>query len=334
MSEEKDPQGKFKILKVTKLENLIDQIEKEIPESDLTIQTKDHIIQMEYLDPEDNQKKTIIKPGCFSIADTNFGIQLNKFKLKHYELLETVDNTSVILSEVNKFYNKLDVYKTLGKEPKRSLLMASLPGVGKTSAINKVCVNFLKDPGTTVIIWDTSDVRSSAVNKFFLNNSKFSKKVNKLILVMEDIGGGSVDGYEGPRGADSSLLNLLDGVGTPFQGIPTFILATTNNPENSVAALIDRPGRFDKVVIMKTPNADECIALLKFIVKRDLTEEEEQAGRLAAKHEFSIAHIQEAVVRSLIDDVSIENAVYQLVEHKKKFKKAFSEGGTMGLGVK
>jgi len=334
MKEEKEEQGKFKILKVTKLEDLVDKSEKEIPESDLTIQTDTHIIQMEYLDPEDTRKQTIIKPGCFSIVDTSIGIQLNKFDLKHYELLETVDNTSVILSEVTKFYDRLDIYKKLGKEPKRALLMASPPGVGKTAAINKVCVNLLKDPGTTVIVWDTSDVRSSSVNKFFLNNSKFNSKVNKLVLVMEDIGGGSTDGYDGPRGADSSLLNLLDGVGTPFQGIPTFILATTNNPENSVAALIDRPGRFDKVVIMKTPGVQECTALLKFIVKRELTEEEKEAAKLAAKSEFSIAHIQESVVRSMLDDISIMEATQQLVEHKKKFKKAFAEGGSMGLGLR
>jgi SpoVK/Ycf46/Vps4 family AAA+-type ATPase len=332
MSQEKEDQGKFKWLKATKLEDLIDGTAKEIPESDLTIQTDTHIVQMEYIDPEDTRRQTIIKPGCFSIEDTSAGIQLNKFELKHYELLETIDNTSVILSEVNKFYGKLDVYKKLGKDPKRALLMASPPGVGKTAAINKVCVNFLKDPGTTVIVWDTSDVRSSSVNKFFLNNSKFQKKVKKLILVMEDIGGGSTDGYEGPRGADSSLLNLLDGVGTPFQGIPTFILATTNNPENSVAALIDRPGRFDKVVTMKTPGVKECSALLEFIVKRESTEAEKAAAKLAAKNEFSIAHIQESLVRSMIDDISIMEATKQLVEHKKLFKKAFAVGGTMGLG--
>ena len=152
-------------------------------------------------------------------------------------------------------------------------------------------------------------------------------------MVIEDIGGGTVEDYHGSRSVDSSLLNLLDGVGKPFGTIPTFIIATTNNPEQAVGALIDRPGRFDKVIRMKTPSEKESMELLKFIAKKDeLTDDEKEAAKIAAKNEFSIAHIQEIVVRSLLDDISMKEAAEQLKKHKDEFKEAFQEVKKMGIG--
>jgi len=326
--------GRFKILKVTKLEDLADKSVKELPESDLTIQTDTHIIQFEHTEEEKERKKYVIKPGCFTMTDTNAGIVLESFKLRDYTLLKTIDNTSMIIKERDRFFNNLGVYKELKRDPKRAILLCSPPGVGKSSAINEVCKSSLEKKGTSVIIWDTSDIRANSVNKFFLNRSQFNKDVKRLIMVIEDIEGGTVDDDYGPRAAVSSLLNFLDGVGNPFKGVPTFIIATTNNPEKSVGALIDRPGRFDKVIEMKTPGKSEMADLLKFITEKDdLDKDELEAAQLAADNEFSIAHIQEAVVRSKLDDITILQAVKQLVDHKKRFKEAFQKAPKKRLGL-
>lgn len=326
--------GKFVVKKITTLDDLVAGVQVEIPESDVTIQTDNAIIQMEYEESQEEQKLTIIKPGSYAIEDSSFGTTLKKFDLRNYSLLETIDNTSQIISEGNKFFDKVEVYKKLGKPPKRALLLCSPPGVGKTAAISQVCNYYLeKDENTCVIVWDTSDVSSSSVNKFFLRKSTFSEDVKRLILVMEDIGGATVEDFHGARGADSSLLNLLDGVGSPFKGVPTFIIATTNNPEQSVGALIDRPGRFDKVLELRTPNAKETKELLAFIAKRDLTEDEEKAAEKAAKEQFSIAHLQEIVVRSLLDDISFGEAVDQLTKLKKRYASGFHDVKEMGIGI-
>ena len=64
----------------------------------------------------------------------------------------------------------------------------------------------------------------------------------------------------------------------------------------------------------------------KFITKQDeLSEDDVKAMELASKNEFSIAHIQECVVRSLIDDISVLESTQQLVDHKKKFKNSFQD---------
>lgn len=331
MDEEK---GKFKTINIVKLEDLCDKSVKELPESDLTIQTDTHLVQMEYEEKEREHKKYLIKPGCFVMTDTSMGMTLEKFKLRDYTLLETIDNTSIIISEEEKFFNKLDIYKKLNRNPKRSILLCSPPGVGKSASINRVCKRALEKDGTAVIYWDTSEIRASSVNKFFLNRSKFSSKVKRLFMVIEDIEGGTTEDDHGSRGTPTSLLNFLDGVGNPFKGVPTLIIATTNNPERSVGALIDRPGRFDKVIELKTPSKKECVELLKFITKKEeLSEDELEAAATAAKNEFSIAHLQEASDRSELDDISIKEAVDQLVQHKKRFKEAFAKAPQKKMGL-
>jgi ATP-dependent 26S proteasome regulatory subunit len=324
--------GFFKVKQVTNLEDL--KIGSKIPESDLTIQGPSSIYQFDHVEPDDDKPEEIIKTGSFSIEDTSMGVKLKKIKLKQYSLLKSIDNTAQILAEAKKFFDRLTVYKDLNRDPKRAILLCSPPGVGKTAAINDVCQEFLKDKNTSVVTWDTSAVRSSSVNRFFMQNSEFHSKVERFIFVMEDIGGGTVEEHHGSRGADTSLLNLLDGIGNPFKGVPTFIIATTNNPEQSVGALIDRPGRFDKVIELKTPGEKECIALLAFIAKKELNAEEVEAAKLAAKNEFSIAHLQEVVVRSLLDDTSMMTVTKQLVEHKKRFKNAFQDVKRLGIGEK
>jgi hypothetical protein len=320
----KKNKSKFKVLQITKINDITQKTE--LPESDLTIQSDDTIFQFEYYDPDKDKAIVTIKSGSYNFEDTNTGIRLKKLNLQHCDLLKSIANTTLVLEEGNKFFSRLDIYKKLNREPKRALLLSSKPGCGKTAAIIEVCHKFLEKNGTAVIIWDTSDIKCGRINRFFLNYSKFHKDVKRLILVMEDISGGSIDkhDYETEKGTASALLNLLDGTGIPFKGMPTFIIATTNNPETTVEALIDRPGRFDKVIELNPPTEDECKALYKFILKTDrLDSSTIEAAKKAAAEKFSIAHIQETIVRSMLDDITILDATEELIKHKKRFKEAF-----------
>ena len=327
----------FKVKKVTSLEQLMtgkdkDGKEIKIPESDITFQTEKNIIQMELVEDSGKTRKVKIKPGCFNLVNTQAGIGLENLELRTYNLLDKIDNTKQIVYEANKFFDKLDVYKKLKLEPKRGVLLASPPGVGKTSAINKVVQKFLEDDGTCVLNWDTASVRSQSITNFFTHASKFTKEVKRLIMIIEDISGGTMDNYGGARATDSSLLNLLDGVGRPFSGIPTFIIATTNNPEQAVGALIDRPGRFDKVIELKTPSKDECKMLLEFISGNKLTEEDLEAAEIAADKGFSIAHLEEMVKRTLLYDITLLEAAEELKKHKNRFDELFQkESSRIGI---
>jgi hypothetical protein len=325
-------EGKFRIKKITKFKDLVENQILELPESDLCFQNEETIVQMKYERSEED-KKYEIKPGIYTFTETSSGLVTTKVELKKRGLLETVDNTKQIIKEARTFFNKLHVYEQLGRPKKRGVLLYSRPGMGKTSAIEKFCGDAVaEDAGTVVIIWPTSDVEADSVCRFLSSRSEYTKECTRLVLIIEDIGGGERDGDHGRSAVDSGLLNLLDGVGVTFR-LPTFIVATTNHPENLLESLADRPGRFDLMLALAPPTHAEKIELLHFISKRELTQEEKDCIGMKGTEDFSIAHLEEVAVRSLLHDKSYKEVVLELVEHSKKYKKNFEEKRSLGMGM-
>tara|TARA_R100000951_G_scaffold116766_1_gene130561 strand:+ start:3832 stop:4827 length:996 start_codon:yes stop_codon:yes gene_type:complete len=328
-----DEKGKFKLIGKHSLTDVADGDVKELPESDLCIQTPTHIVQYEYIDEEDSKDKYVIKPGIWTFVSTSAGIKLSKLPLKTHNLLETANNTALIKKEAKLFFNKLDIYKKYKKEPKRSILLYSQPGMGKSSTIAKLSGEFLEeDAGTVVVFWDTSDIRPSQISKFLSTGSTFNSKCTRMLFVMEDIGGGNAEDYHGPKTADSGLLELLDGASVSFT-LPTFIIATTNTPENLLKSLADRPGRFDQMFELAGPDGKERIALGEYIAGRELTDEEKTALSSKDADEFSIAHISEVVIRAELHEKSFADVVLEMKQHKKKIEAAFAKvKQKLGLG--
>jgi SpoVK/Ycf46/Vps4 family AAA+-type ATPase len=325
-------EGKFRVKKITKFADLVEGQELEMPESDLCFQNENSIIQMKYERPEDDRKYEV-KPGIFTFTETSAGLILTKVELKQRDLLTSVDNTQKIMGEAKTFFSRLHVYEKLNRPKKRGVLLFSRPGMGKTSAIEKVCQEFItEDPGTVVILWPTSEIEADSVVRFFTSRSEYSKDATRLVLIVEDIGGGERDGDRGTSPVDSGLLNLLDGVGLTFR-LPTFIIATTNHPENLLESLADRPGRFDLMIQLNAPTHEEKVALLTFISKRDLDEDEKAAIGSKGTEEFSIAHLEEIAVRALLHDKSYPVVIKELVDHSKRYKKAFEKDKGVGFGL-
>ena len=326
-----DKKGFFKVKQITKFDTLVKGGVTELPESDLCFQNDTDIVQFEYV-RSDEETKYPIDPGSFILTESSAGVELKKFELKKRDLLESVTNTATIINEANTFFNKLHVYERLNRPKKRGVLLYSSPGCGKTSSIEKVSLDIMStDPGTVIMTWPTSEIEADAVVRFLSYRSEYSEKCTKQILIIEDIGGGEREGSPSRSGVDSGLLNLLDGIGTVFK-LPTFIIATTNHPENLLASLADRPGRFDLMLKLQPPSYDEKIQLLSFIAKRELTDEEKHALGDKRAAEFSIAHLEEIVVRAELHDKTYPQVIQELIAHKERFKNDF-EDKNRNLGI-
>lgn len=329
MAKRKD--GKFKLIRKTKFS----EIKKgfELPESDLCFQNEDVIAQFEYVKDDEDEPVYEIKPGMYTLVRTNVGVRPKKTKFRKQKLLETVNNTKQIMHEANTFFDRLHVYKKLKRPMKRGVLLYSSPGMGKTSAIARMSHNFMaEDKGTVIFNWPTSDIESDDVARFLSVNSEYKKKCSRLILIIEDIGGGERENRGHSNQVDSGLLNLLDGVDVTFK-LPTFIIATTNHPENLLDALADRPGRFDLMLKLDSPSKEEKIKLTEFIAKRSLTAEEKAAFDNSKLKDFSIAHLEEIVVRSLLHDKSIPDVIDELIKHREAYSRAFEDKKGIGLGI-
>lgn len=323
--EDERKKGKFVIKNTLSFKDLLKKKVTELPESDLCFQNDDVITQWDYVEPEEKNTKIDVNPGVYLLTMTNRGVVPKNTTLHSKDLLEDIVNTTSIIREADTFFSRLHIYDQINRPKKRGILLYSDPGLGKTAAITSFCNRAVQeDPGTVVFVWPTSKIESDHISTFLSINSQFTKKCTRLLLVMEDIGGGEREGNHGSRQIDSGLLNLLDGLEVTFH-LPTFIIATTNFPQNLLSALADRPGRFDRMIKLEPPTASERVQLVQFIAKRDLTEEEAEAVSDNKCNKFSIAHLEEIVVRSLLDDKKIGDVVDELIEHTERFKNDFND---------
>lgn len=314
--------GKFKIKKITKLSEVTK--DTVLPESDLCFQDEDKVYQFDYKRTK-KEKKFKVKPGYYIFVEEAHGLSLKETELRSRELLTSAVSTQAIFNEAKTFFSRLHIYDMLGEPKARKILIYSQPGMGKTAAITQYSQMAVdEDPGTIVIVWPTSQIDSHWVLDFLERNIEYTDKCTRLILIMEDIGGGERENRGESRGVDSALLDLLDGLRIAFK-LPTFMIATTNYPQNLLSALADRPGRFDMMLELDPPSYEERVALTEFIAKRTLSEEEKEALRSKDVKDFSVAHLKEIIVRSMLHEKSIPQVIKELVAHKKKFHDAFEK---------
>jgi len=326
-------EGKFILKQKTSFKDMANGMVTELPESDLCFQDGEHVFQYKFEKPED-ERQFEIEPGTFVFTKTMSGLGLRHIEFKKRNLLETVTNTTRILGEAKKFFSRLHVYEKLGRLKKRGVLLYSAPGMGKSSAIEKFCNDMIaEDPGTVVIMWPTSEIEADEIAKLLSTNSKYKAECTRMVLVIEDIGGGDSERHRSNSGVDSGMLNLLDGVGVVFS-LPTFIVATTNHPASLLASLANRPGRFDLMMELAPPSHAEKIELMKFICKRDLNQEEQECLGTKGTEAFSVAHLEEIAVRAELDDKTHAQVVKEIVDHTKLFERDFEKRSkTMGMGM-
>jgi AAA+ superfamily predicted ATPase len=302
-----------------------------LPESDLCFQNGDLLLQFEYVN-EDRDFTVDVKPGSWTLSSSRKQYKPEKLEMRRSELLKDVTSSKAIYDEANIFFNNLDVYEELGELKSRKILLYSDPGLGKTSNIREFCQDAMaEDDGTVVFVWPTSSVDSDDVLNFLSKYADYSDDCSRVILVMEDIGGGEREGGHGSRAVDSALLDILDGIGVTFK-LPTLIIATTNYPQNLLSALADRPGRFDKVMKLDAPGAEERVKITEFIAKRDLTADEKETITNRKLDGYSIAHLKELVIRSRLHQQSLADTVRELNKQRDMFKKAFEEKEEVGFG--
>ena len=314
----------FKLKKITKYKDIVDGKETTLPFSDLALELENEIVQFQAVTENAQLNKIKVKPGIYTLSSVGNNVDLLKTKINKTEILKTLSNTQTIITEIDGFFDNLDVYDKLNQPKKRSILLYGPPGCSKTTSINLAIERAIKqDKGTAILIWPTGLIHAETIAQLFGHGFEYDKKTTRLILIAEDIGG-SVEGNYAQRNTNSGLLNLLDGVGVSFER-PTFVIATTNYPENLAETLADRPGRFDKLIEMNPPATKQKLEALEFIAKRPLTQEERDVFANKETEEFSLAHLKEIVVRSMLHKKTIKQIVEELIEHKEKFKSAFSK---------
>ena len=210
--------------------------------------------------------------------------------------VEDIDFDSVVLPEINKtaikvgaldFFNKKDIYKNNGIPYKRGLIFTGVPGTGKTLT-GKILMNKCN----SAFIWVTADVLKEVSDIKCIFN--MAKELSPCILLMEDI-----DAYLEKQGAVDSLKTQMDGMDS-IEGIVTILC--TNFPDRLPLALIDRPSRFDDVILFQLPDLELRFSILDRVSKLMNIENREEILREIADETEGLtgSHLKEIAVYALL----------------------------------
>ncbi|CAI0418639.1 unnamed protein product [Linum tenue] len=159
------------------------------------------------------------------------------------------DLKRMIIGDLEKFVERKEFYKKVGRAWKRGYLLYGPPGTGKSTLIAAMA-NYLK--------FDIYDLELSSV----YSNSDLKRVLlstsNRSILVIEDIDCSSSKVHV--RQDDGGILNFIDGLWSSC-GDERIIVFTTNHKERLDPALL-RPGRMDVHINLSycTPEAFAILA--------------------------------------------------------------------------
>jgi proteasome regulatory subunit len=163
-----------------------------------------------------------------------------------------------------------EIYKKVGIDPPRGVLLIGLPGTGKTLLAKAVA--------TTTHATFIRTVGSELVRKYIGEGARLVREMFDLakekapsILFIDEIdaiGARRQDAStSGDREVQRTLMQLLaelDGF-DPLGNVK--IVAATNRPDILDEALI-RPGRFDRIINIPSPNEDARIQIFKIHTRR------------------------------------------------------------------
>lgn len=171
----------------------------------------------------------------------------------------TVDWDDVILPDALKddlkddmeaFFTKgVQIYRQLKLAPFRKLLLAGVPGTGKTmlcAAMAKLAISH----GRIVVYVSGSDRDGASFEKIQRALQAVTAARYPVLLIVEEL-----DAYL--QGDDKArVLNVLDGVESPNNPEGALLLATTNYPEVIDERIAKRPGRLDRIFVIPTIQDD------------------------------------------------------------------------------
>jgi proteasome regulatory subunit len=182
-----------------------------------------------------------------------------------------------------------ELYKKVGIEPPKGVLLVGPPGTGKTLLAKAVAhqtnATFIRMVGSELVQKYIGEGARLVRELFEMAKEKAPSIV--FIDELDSIGAKRLDvATSGDREVQRTLMQLLaelDGF-NPIADVK--IIGATNRPDILDEALL-RPGRFDRIIEIPLPNFDGRLEIFKIHAKRMNIDESININDLAAKSEFA-----------------------------------------------
>ena len=255
----------------------------------------------------DSAKEVDLPPGTYQYMDSDYTLpdRLVPIAFRQDGFVKFGDTYDAVLEDIKIFLKKEDVYRKLKVMYKRGILLYGPPGQGKTALLRAVVHSELPKDAVTIIF------DKSIPDATFLNLMKDTLEHRIKLFIFEEL----VDFVK--RDIMEDLLTFLDG---EFSIDKSLIIATTNYPEKLPGNLVDRPSRFDRLYKVGHPNKEQRRLILKHYLQRDPSDTE-----VDSTEKLSTAAIKEAVLVSMLREISMVEAVAVMKKHSDIVKKNFEE---------
>ena len=255
----------------------------------------------------DFAKKWQIRPGNWGFDAERGLIEITQKAEVYYDTPTSVE----LKARFQRFWNSKETMEKY-QRMKRSYLLYSEPGVGKSALIRDFCRS-IEGKDSVCILKCTGDINFSHLKWMF--RMPYRCDVKAIILVIEDMG---IQDYLSQHWTpDSHCLNFLDGDSDLFR-VPTMLLVTTNHPNNLGPALLNRPGRFSEIIQVQRPSDDEIFSLVERMGQRELTEHEKAVLR---GKQMTPDHCIEVLIRAEIDGLTLEESVNRVIMEREGVKR-------------
>lgn len=160
------------------------------------------------------------------------------------------DLKTELREDMEAFFTKgVDIYRQLKLAPFRKLLLAGVPGTGKTmlcAAMAKLAI----EQKRIVVYVSGSDRDGASFEKIQRALQAVTAAHYPVLLIVEEL-----DAYLHDDDK-ARVLNVLDGVESPNNPQGALLLATTNYPEVIDERISKRPGRLDRIFVIPTIQDD------------------------------------------------------------------------------
>jgi cell division protease FtsH len=177
-----------------------------------------------------------------------------------------IDEVKAEISEVVDFLKEPEKYRLLGARAPKGVLLAGAPGTGKTllarATAGEANVPFFSASASEFIEMIVG-VGASRVRELFSE----ARKVAPAIIFIDEIdtigrtraGARSIGGHDEREQTLNQILTEMDGF-SGHEGV--VVLAATNRPDVLDPALL-RPGRFDRTIMVHSPDQKGRAAILR-----------------------------------------------------------------------
>jgi hypothetical protein len=145
------------------------------------------------------------------------------------------------ISQFNLIRFVAEIRKVLKRKKKRGFAFVGVPGTGKSTIIRKLSSQVIEYP----IIYTTAANYASTYS--IIDTFKTIEYLQPCIVVMEDL-----DSYD-LRDKKNTLGVFLDLIDDVNNRLNVVFIATINDTSLVHYSLINRPGRFDQVILVKPP---------------------------------------------------------------------------------